>query len=104
MIEGAREHGILPILHSRLEEFPNCIPSEVLQRIRREFERNAFHCMTNTEELLQVLSAFEQARIVAMPFKGVVLGASAYGDMTMRTAGDLDLLIRYPDLAEQPKS
>ncbi len=35
-----------------------------------------------------------------MPFKGVVLGASAYGDMTARTAGDLDVLIYFRDLME----
>ena len=28
-----------------------------------------------------------------MPFKGVVLGASAYGDLATRPAGDLDVLI-----------
>ncbi len=33
-----------------------------------------------------------------MPFKGVVLGASAYGDITARTAGDLDILVYYQDL------
>ena len=43
-------------------------------------------------------SEFEKAGIAAMPFKGVVLGASAYGDMTARTAGDLDVLIYYRDL------
>ena len=35
-----------------------------------------------------------------MPFKGVVLGASAYGDMTARTAGDLDVLIYFRDLMQ----
>jgi hypothetical protein len=98
VIDGAREHGILPLLYSRMIEDPDAIPSNALQKARREFERNAFHCLTNAEELLQVLKAFEGAKIVAMPFKGVVLGASAYGDMTARTAGDLDLLIHYRDL------
>jgi hypothetical protein len=98
VIDGAREHGILPLLYSRMIEDPDAIPSNALQKARREFERNAFHCLTNAEELLQVLKAFEEAEIVAMPFKGVVLGASAYGDMTARTAGDLDLLIHYRDL------
>jgi len=98
VIEGAREHGILPLLYPRLTENHESIPSDALLQAKREFERNAFHCMTNAEELLQVLGAFQNADIAAMPFKGVVLGASAYGDMTMRTAGDIDLLIRERDL------
>jgi hypothetical protein len=98
LIRGAVEHGILPMLYSRLLKIPEAVPSDVLQLARRAFERNAFHCMTNTEELLHVLGEFEEAGLAAMPFKGVVLGASAYGDMTMRPAGDIDLLIHYRDL------
>jgi len=98
VLRGANEHGILPMLYSCLVKIPDSIPPDVLDRSRREFERNAFHCITNAEELLQVLSTFKQFGIDAMPFKGVVLGASAYGDMTLRRAGDLDLLIHYRDL------
>ena len=98
VVEGARKHGILPLLYPRLIENHESIPPDALLQAKREFERNAFHCMTNAEELLQVLGAFQNADIAAMPFKGVVLGASAYGDMTMRTAGDIDLLIRERDL------
>src|SRR3954451_1433662 len=97
VIEGARRHRILPILYRRLADLPDTVPSNVLQQAQSEFERNAFHCMTNAEELLHVLIAFDTAGIAAMPFKGVVLAASAYGDMTMRMAGDIDLLIRYGD-------
>jgi hypothetical protein len=98
VIEAARRHGILPMFYRRLSELPDAIPSHALQQAKNEFERNAFHCMTNAEELLHVLSAFENAGIASMPYKGVVLAASAYRDMTMRTAGDIDLLIRCVDL------
>src|SRR6185503_16672488 len=69
VIEGAREHGILPLLYPRLTENHESIPSDALLHAKREFERNAFHCMTNAEELLQVLGAFQNADIAAMPFK-----------------------------------
>lgn len=98
VIDAARAHGILPMLYRMLADSSHKLPADALQQLKTEFERNAFHCMTNAEELLQVLSAFESAGIQAMPFKGVVLAASAYGDMTMRTAGDIDLLIRFADL------
>ncbi len=99
-IEGARQHGVLPILYSELAANRTSIPPEALELARIEFERNAFHCLANAAELLEVLKAFEKAGIAAMPFKGVVLGASAYGDMTARSAGDLDVLIYYRDLLQ----
>lgn len=98
MIDAARRHGVLPILYRHLAANTQLVPPKVLQLARHEFERNTFHCLTNAEELLEILRVFENAGIRAIPFKGVVLGASAYGDVTARTAGDLDLLIGYPDL------
>ena len=99
-IEGARQHGILPMLYSELAANESVIPSETLELARAEFERNAFHCIANAAELLEVLTAFEKVGIAAMPFKGVVLGATVYGDITGRTAGDLDVLIYYRDLLQ----
>lgn len=98
LIEAARRHGILPMIYRRLVQISDCVPPDALQQMKSEFERNAFHAMTNAEELLQVLDAFQNAGITALPFKGIVLAASAYRDMTMRVAGDIDLLIRYDDL------
>ncbi|HXS75612.1 MAG TPA: nucleotidyltransferase family protein [Terracidiphilus sp.] len=98
VLEQARRHGVLPLLYLKLAEVAECVPASALAQARNDFERNAFHCMTNTEELLHVLAAFREADIPAMPFKGVVLAAAAYGDMTARAAGDLDLLIHYADL------
>lgn len=97
-IEGARQHGILPMLFSELSAIEGAIPPDALELVREEFERNAFHCYANAAELIEVLKVFEVAGIPALPFKGVVLGASVYGDMTARTAGDLDVLIYYHDL------
>lgn len=97
-IEAARRHGVAPLLYRCLAADEQLVPPQALRLARCEFERNAFHCMTNAEELLAILREFDQAGIRAMPFKGVVLGISAYRDMTARSAGDLDLLIDYPDL------
>jgi hypothetical protein len=98
VIDAAQRHGVLPLLERWLAANQTMVPSEIVASARDEFERNAFHCMANAAELLQVLHAFGDAGIAAMPFKGVVLSASAYGDINARAAGDLDLLIYYRDL------
>jgi hypothetical protein len=97
-LRAARQHGVAPMLYSALIAHEESVSRDVLQLARSEFERNAFHCFANASELLAVLREFENAAIPAIPFKGVVLGASAYGDITARTAGDLDILIYYRDL------
>ena len=94
----ADEHRVLPMLYLRLADIGPAVPPEVQERLRTEFHRNMFHNLANAAELISVLKAFDREMIPAMPFKGVVLGASAYHDLTTRPAGDLDVLIDYRHL------
>jgi hypothetical protein len=94
----AEEHCVLPILFLRLADMGPAVPLAVQERLRTEYDRNMFNSLANAVELIAVLKALEEEMIPAMPFKGVVLGASIYHDLTTRPAGDLDLLIHYRDL------
>ncbi|HEX3436983.1 MAG TPA: nucleotidyltransferase family protein [Pseudacidobacterium sp.] len=95
----AQEHCVLPILFMRLAQMDINVPAAAQQRLRAEYDRNVLHNLTNAAELIEVLNVFEREMIPAMPFKGAVLGASVYHDLTTRTAGDLDLLIYPGDIA-----
>ena len=94
----AQEHRILPLLFSRLEELGPSVPDKVRESLRVEYQRNVFHSLANTVELLDILTVFDREMIPAMPFKGVVLAASVYPDPMARPAGDLDVLIYYRHL------
>lgn len=100
LLDTAREHRALPMLFLRLAEIGSAAPSAMQERLRTEYDRNVFHNLANAVELIAVLKAFEEKAIPAMPFKGIVLGASYYGDFTTRAAGDLDVLIHHSDLAQ----
>jgi hypothetical protein len=100
LIRLASEHRVLPTLYLRLMNVGAAIPLDVQARLRSGYERNVFHNLANAVELIDVLRAFEREMIPAMPFKGVVLGASAYHDLATRPAGDLDLLIHYKHLVK----
>jgi len=95
----AEEHGMSPMLYLRLAEMCPPVPLAVHERLRADYERNAFHGLANAAELIDLLKEFDREAIPAMPFKGVVLGASAYGDLATRPAGDVDLLIDRRHLA-----
>src|SRR3974390_285696 len=75
VIASAQQHGILPMLYSKLAANEDLVPASALEIVRREFERNAFFCLANATELLEVLKAFQEAEIAAIPIKGVLLGA-----------------------------
>ncbi len=98
LIQVAREHGMAPLFFHRLNQTGVSIPPAAHAQLRLDFSRNTIQTLSNAAELIRILSLFERHDILAMPFKGVVLGASAYGDPSLRPAGDLDILIRYADL------
>jgi hypothetical protein len=52
-----------------------------------------------TQHLLEVLDLLANSGLEAMPFKGPVLAVQAYGDLSMRSYGDLDILIHANDLS-----
>lgn len=97
LLELAHGHRVLPLIWSRLADTGSAVPLIVQERLRAEYERNVLHNMANAAELIALLKALEHEGISAMPIKGVVLGASIYGDFTARSAGDLDVLIHYGD-------
>jgi len=100
LLKLADDQRMLPMLFLRLSEAPAAVPPIVLERLRTEYHRNVVHGLANAAELINILNAFEREAIPAMPFKGVVLAVSVYHDLTVRPAGDLDLLIRTQDLTQ----
>ncbi len=90
---------MLPLLFMHLPKMAQAVPFEIQQHLGTEYQRNVFHSLANTAELIAVLKEFDQEGIPAMPFKGVVLAASVYRDLNARPAGDLDVLIRPTDLS-----
>ncbi len=78
LLDLAKEHCVSPMLFSRLADMGQEVPLAVQKHLRAEYDRNLFHSLTNAAELIAVLKVFERETIPAMPFKGVVLGASIY--------------------------
>jgi hypothetical protein len=58
---------------------------------------NAANNLRMTQELIRVLDLLADAGIEAMPFKGPALAVQAYGDLSMRSFCDLDILIHKED-------
>jgi hypothetical protein len=98
LIAPARQHRVVPLLYARLMETDAPVPPEIRELLRIDYDRNAFRSLANASELVSILKRFDQQGIPAMPFKGVVLAASVYKSLTIRPAGDLDLLIFERDL------
>jgi len=100
LLDAAGSHGVLPLLHASLSTVdPALVPPCVQDRIRIAVRANVHHALFLTAELLRLLAVFDAAGVTAIPFKGPVLAAMAYGDVTLRQFNDLDIFVRKSELA-----
>lgn len=94
----AAKHKVAPMVYLSLAASGASVPPEAQARLRADYESNALHNLVNASELVAVLADFNREGIEAIPFKGIVLGASVYGNPMARHGGDIDVLIRQRDL------
>jgi len=98
--ETAIRHGIIPLLYKRLKgEMADLVPMDELLTIRTLFLANSIRNIQMTQHLLKVLDLLAGSDVEAIPFKGPVLAVQAYGDLSMRSFLDLDILIHVNDLS-----
>jgi hypothetical protein len=98
LLRTAELQGVTPLLHANLGRlFPGQIPSPHVERLRQACRGVARLNLSLVAELRRLLQQFEERHIPAIPFKGPVLAASAYGNLTLRRFRDLDILVRERD-------
>jgi hypothetical protein len=93
LITLAQAHRVAPALFTILSSLEIPFPEAASRRLQADYQRNLLHNLASAAELVAILNLFEKADIRAMPFKGVVLAATAWGGLTTRPGGDLDLLL-----------
>lgn len=98
LLKAASDHGLLPLLSTHLDTHGrNLIPPETLQRLRKVLFSSRQDNLYLIRRLLSVMQLFKANGIRALAFKGPILGAVLYGDLALRQAGDLDILIAKSD-------
>jgi len=94
----AYAHGLLPLLHKHLA--PDLVPAHVLSRLKRESVANSQNVLHLTGKQLRVYKLFKENSVPVALFKGPLLSQMAYGEMSLRQAGDIDLLINRRDFTQ----
>jgi hypothetical protein len=97
LIELTERHGLVPLMHLHLGEVSEIVPVRIRQNLAERSRRHAARVLRLTSQLLSVLRELSQSGIPAVPFKGPVLAQQLYGNLGLRQAGDLDILIRPDD-------
>ena len=97
IIETADNHGLLSLLHHHLSDCLGLVPQAVRQELSQKVLSNSQQVLILVADLLRLQSCFHENRITYASFKGPLLSQLAYGDLALRPAGDLDILIAKDD-------
>jgi hypothetical protein len=100
LIRMAQRHGVRPLLFWHLNTTsPEAVPRAVMEQLRDYYLSNGLRNMRLTGELLRLLDVFEAQGIPAVPYKGPVLAAFAYGNLGLREFVDIDVLVRKQEVS-----
>ena len=99
LVRMALTHGVSPLLARGLAQNYSDVPKEIQEALREHLSDNQARNLELTRVLTDLLEALGKHGVAAIPFKGPVLGAVAYGDVSLRRAGDLDIFVRRDDLS-----
>ena len=98
-IAFARRHAAEALLYTALQRgFAELVPPDAMASLREHYFAGTQHTMALTAELLQIMKLFGAAGIAALPLKGPALAMLAYGNLSLRWSGDLDILVPAADV------
>ena len=101
MIATAFSHGLLPLLQKHLTTTAaDLVPGHVLAQLKRDSVANSQSVLHLIAKQLKAYRLLKDHGIRAAIFKGAVLAQMAYGEVSLRQAGDIDMLIARANFAE----
>jgi hypothetical protein len=97
--EAAKRHRVLPLLAESLGECgASVVPAEELVFLQEFAKQVGCLNLHLTSKLLAILERFEKQGIAVVPYKGPVLAALAYENLSLRQFQDLDLVLAHREL------
>ncbi len=95
----AFHHRVSALVHKNLTlSAPGAMPADTAGSLRDLYFQNLTWNLAAQKDLIGMLQAFAENGVLAVPYKGLILAETAYGDIALRRFNDLDVLIHAGDL------
>lgn len=97
-------HRVYPLIYLKMKNIENkIIPSQVLRILHKKYKENTFKMLLLSAEMESISKIFTEKNIRLLFLKGPVIAEDIYGDISLRTSKDLDILIPTNDLSKADK-
>lgn len=99
LLSDAACHSVTPLLANQLTAVAgDALSPARLNQLKGLARAAVLRSLSLTAELIAILDLFRSEGLQAIPYKGPVLAAQAYGDFALREFEDLDLILRQNDM------
>lgn len=103
-ITTARLHKVIPLMYYNLAQInraeSQAIPQDIVYRLQKYTQAITRSNLLFVRELFTLSKLFATNNISAIPYKGLILAASIYGDLSLRQFVDLDFLVSRTEYIE----
>lgn len=99
LLRLAERHGTACLLYQNLARCPQLVPDATLDSLRQIHQSSVRKSLLLARELMRILECAGKLGIELIPYKGMVLAETYYGDIALRSPGDIDLFVRAKDAA-----
>lgn len=98
-LQQAIHHRLYPLLYPKIIKMENSwLPLNIIESLSRHYKRNTFQMLHLCGEMEYLSKLLMENSIRPLFLKGPVLATDLYGEISMRTCGDLDILIPIDDV------
>ena len=98
LLATASNHGLIPLLHKHLHSIDtDLVPINIRSRLKHQSVSNSQTVLHLFAKQRKLHRALKDRGIRAAILKGSVLAQMAYGEISLRQAGDIDVLIAPAD-------
>lgn len=100
-LELAIHHRLYPNLAVKLRSLCiTSIPKNIVNRINQYYQYNTYLMLQYSSEMSHINSLLSENEVRTLFLKGPILATELYGDISLRTSSDIDLLVQSKDLSK----
>jgi hypothetical protein len=99
LLDMAHHYRVEPLVYAALQAMDRVeVPPMAMKALAQRSRAIAFKMLGLSGEMGRLSSELESAGIRTLMLKGPVLAADLYGDLSLRSSSDLDILVPFSDL------
>jgi len=100
LVQFAVRQSVAPLLYHRLKTVYTSvnIPARLKHKLQKAYLASGMQNTCLYSELSKIIKAFQNEKLPVIVLKGAHLAQNVYGDITLRSMSDVDILVRKTDL------